>query len=75
VTRRDWLKKNPPPADRAQCPTHRQQILRHNNRAEDLFVCSVGPHYLLWGPVAGGPAKFAEIDIAKELPDLDKPIG
>ena len=72
MTRREWLAKNPPPRNpAAKCPTHQQELSRHNNRAEDLFVCSVGPHYLLWTSTPKG-AGLAPLDMTKPLPELDK---
>jgi hypothetical protein len=102
MTRREWLRKNPPPKvagpllDRAEelektgsaddakaaarfreeaktatsCPKHTTVPLhRHKNRPEDLFLCSNGPHFLLWTQF-NGKAAFLPVSLA-ELPDLD----
>jgi hypothetical protein len=102
MTRREWLKKNPPPKaagpllDRAEqlektgnaddakaaaqfreeaktakrCPQHSQVPLhRHKNRPEDLFLCSNGPHFLLW-TLFNGKAAFVPA-VLSDLPDLD----
>jgi hypothetical protein len=72
MTRREWLKANPPPRE-ASCPTHKQPLRRHMNRPEDLFVCSVGPHFLLWTK-QGGAGAWLHWLISNPFPDLDKPI-
>ncbi|MBZ5662732.1 MAG: hypothetical protein LAO08_20210 [Acidobacteriia bacterium] len=100
MTRREWLKQNPPPevagplldraaalqaqgdgagaamlrnqavAARGKCPLHPSSPLhRHQNRQEDLFVCSQGPHFLLW-TLLGGRAQLVALTNL-DLPDID----
>ena len=100
MTRREWLKQNPPPKpagpllDQAQkleqqgdvagatklrseavnapgkCPAHAAvPLYRHANRQEDLYVCSQGPHFLLW-TLKNGRAQLVPVDLKDPLPDL-----
>lgn len=97
MTRREWLKRNPPPREAsglrnliaqtndparqrelnaelgraAKCPQHTSSdLVRHQNRPEDLYVCANGPHFVLWTKV-GTMAAFVAADLSKELPGLD----
>jgi hypothetical protein len=58
-------------ANCARCPQHQGDLVRHNNRPEDLFVCPVGPHFYLWTKV-GAIAAFAIQDMSKPIPGLDE---
>jgi hypothetical protein len=51
------------------CPIHQVYLQRWMNRAEDMFICSTGPHYLHWTDVKGKPALVLLEKLV--LPDLD----
>jgi hypothetical protein len=64
----------------AKCPTHGKDLVRNTNRPEDMFLCEVGPHHFLWSPLPddkhharGG--SLQPIDISKEIPGVDEPLG
>jgi hypothetical protein len=44
--------------DAVCCPTHSTDLVRHINRPEDMFTCSLGPHFFLWTIVNDRPALF-----------------
>jgi hypothetical protein len=57
----------------ARCAKHGRDLVRHNNRPEDLFVCDVGPHYLLWtAPSSASSGTFLAVDTSRPFPELDK---
>jgi hypothetical protein len=57
----------------AKCPQHpRLALHRHKNRIEDLFVCELGPHFLLWTSVAGRPQLVPLKNL--DPPDIDGPM-
>ncbi len=94
MTLRQWLLANPPKEISTTvqgaattalgcygpCPAHANYpLIRSMNRPEDLYVCQVGPHYMLWTPrdpagaVTGG--MWRRMENLNDLPELDKPLG